>query len=184
MHGRVKQSSFLKSKMPFIMTKLLLAFNMAVTIAIAPICVSAQEVKDCSIEFLEDSSAGDQRRYTAFVFSNAPTVEDRLATAVYVAQNILERTNYHYIDVFLTPLEAPDDRSLLSQATASAVVRYTTSVDMIPRMDQALIAQVSDRPYSDDMWIYGLFDATEKAQGYLSIQDTDNTCNLDIPQKK
>ena len=141
----------------------------------------SQEVRSCEIVFLEDSSAFPQRRWKAFVFSDAGTVEDRLATAVFVAREILDRTNYHFIDVFLTPEEAPRERSKLHSGTAVAWVRYATDPAKIPFMDNQIEAEATDAEYSDHLVWEKRQVATDKAMQMLDVHDPDITCDLTLP---
>ena len=83
------------------------------------------------------------------MFSDAASVADRLATGTYVAREILDRTNYHYVDVFLTPDAAPRNRDELSSTTSVAWIKFTSNPEVIPWMDTEIQASVTDQVFVD-----------------------------------
>ena len=99
------------------------------------LAAASDKVGPCELFIAEDSSAGQQKRMRIFVYSDAQSESDQIATAKAAALTAIKDTGYDYVDVALLLQDAPRSRSDLSSSSAVAWVGYAPRPSRIPFMD-------------------------------------------------
>jgi hypothetical protein len=133
-------------------------------------------IQPCELVFLEDISSGDQRRLRVFVFSDAQSLEGRAATAMAAAVSLYRVTGYDYMQVFLSPVEAPRARDLLPMS--SAVAQFAPVPSRIPFMDREWEVEATDRPFSETLPLANMVDMVEFAEEYEGSAGPREGCAL------
>lgn len=114
---------------------LILAHLVFILLLNSPV-IAGTQAHSCTIWFIENTSAGRQKRMRLFAVSTAKSPMDRLATAREIAIRALENSRFHFVDVFLFDTRTEPVRDDLSSYNAVAWIRYAPNPNVIPFMDE------------------------------------------------
>lgn len=149
----------------------------ASAIILSLITPTKAETQACDVVFVEDMSAGAQKRVRIFAWSNAVTKDDRLSTAKWIAVSGLAFSGYDFADVYLMPKEWPKDRDLANSISASVWLRHAPDPAKIPFMEKQWKVSVADQEKPNPEWGFASkSDVSAVAASHPA--NGNNDCNL------